>query len=62
MPNAGNAKTDPELTRLQEALRQNESLMQQAAVKYQDLVAAKENLSAAIRAHKDSRAKIATTK
>lgn len=50
-------KTDPELRRLQTALRENEKLMQDAAIKYEDLIAAKEDISAAIKARKEAYAK-----
>lgn len=49
--------TDEELERLKEALRANEKLMQEAAIKYEDLIAAKEELTAALAAHKEVRAK-----
>jgi len=49
--------TDEELERLKEALRNNERLMREAAIKYEDLVAAKEELTAAIAASKEARAK-----
>ena len=57
MPILLNKKLDPELKRLQKALRENEKLMQEAAIHYEDLVAVKEDLSAAIKARKEARAK-----
>jgi hypothetical protein len=57
-----NKKLDPELKRLQQALLENEKLMQQAAIKYEDLVAVKEDLCATIKAYKDARAKNGTGK
>ena len=50
-------KPDEELERLKKALKENEKLMQEAALKYEDLVAAKEDLTAALVAHKEIRAK-----
>jgi hypothetical protein len=52
-------KTTPngELKRLKKALEENEKLMQEAALKYEDLVAAKEDLVAALEAHRESRLK-----
>ena len=50
-------KIDPELRRLQTALRDNEKLMQDAAIKYEDLVAAKEDITAAIKARKEAQTK-----
>ena len=49
------AKTRPdsELKRLKKALRENEDLMREAAIKYEDLVAVKEDLSAAIQAREE---------
>jgi lipopolysaccharide biosynthesis regulator YciM len=49
--------TDEELKRLKKALQANEKLMQEAAIKYEDLIAAKEELTAALAAHKEVRAK-----
>jgi len=49
--------TDVELKRLQTALRENERLMQAAAINYENLVAAKEDLTAAIKAQKELRLK-----
>jgi hypothetical protein len=57
MPSMVKKKLDPELKLLQRALLQNEKLMREAAIKYEDLVAVKEDLSAAIRARKEARAK-----
>ena len=53
----GKKKTDGELRRLRIALRENEKLMQEAAINYENLIAAKEDLTAAIKAHKESRLK-----
>jgi len=50
-------KSNGELKRLQKALTTNEKLMHEAALRYEDLVAAKEDLTAAIQAHKESRSK-----
>jgi hypothetical protein len=50
-------KTDVELKRLKIALRENEKLMQEAAINYENLVAAKEDLTAAIKARKELRLK-----
>jgi hypothetical protein len=50
---ARTAKRDVELKRLKIALRENEKLMQEAAINYENLVAVKEDLVAAIRACKD---------
>jgi hypothetical protein len=50
-------KTDVELKRLKVALRENEKLMQEAAIHYENLVAAKEDLTAAIEARKEPRLK-----
>ena len=44
------ATLDPELERLKKALEENEELMRQAAIKYEDLVAAKESLKASLQA------------
>ena len=44
---------DSELNRLKKALRENEDLMREAAIKYEDLVAVKEDLSAAIQAREE---------
>jgi len=52
-----NKKLDPELKRLKRALLKNEKLMQEAAIKYEDLVAVKEDLNASIKSHKELRAK-----
>jgi hypothetical protein len=49
---------DGELRRLKKALEENEKLMQEAALKYEDLVAAKEDLTAALQAHKQLRLKV----
>lgn len=57
MPTRDNKKSDTELERLQSALRENEKLMRDAALKYEDLVAAKEDIAAAIKARKESQAK-----
>jgi hypothetical protein len=57
MPTLSKQKLDPELKRLQKALSDNEKLMQEAAIKYEDLVAVKEDLRAAIKSRKDARAK-----
>jgi hypothetical protein len=51
-----------EFRRLKKALEVNEKLMQEAALKYEDLVAAKEDLTAALEAHKATRLKKATAK
>ncbi len=45
--------SDQELKRLQKALLENEQLMREAAIKYEDLVAAKVDLTAAIKACKE---------
>ena len=58
----GNNTSDGELRRLENALKENEKLMQAAALKYEDLVAAKEDLTAALQAHKASRSKKAAAK
>jgi hypothetical protein len=52
-----NKKLDPELKRLEKALLENETLMRKAAIKYEDLVAVKEDLCAAIIARKEARAR-----
>jgi N-glycosylase/DNA lyase len=49
------AKMDSELERIKKALEKNEALMREAAMKYEDLVAAKEDLRAALEAHKASK-------
>jgi hypothetical protein len=49
------AQTHVELKRIKKALEQNEVLMREAAIKYEDLVAAKEELKAALEAHKASK-------
>jgi len=49
------AQIDPELERLKKKLEENEELMRETAIKYEDLVAAKESLTAAITAHKASK-------
>jgi hypothetical protein len=54
--------SDAKLQQLKQALDENEELMRQAAMKYEDLVAAKEDLTAAIKAHKESRMKRAMAK
>jgi hypothetical protein len=54
---AENKLPDPEFQRLKKALEENEKLMREAALKYEDLVAAKEDLTAALQAHKASRLK-----
>lgn len=45
-------KRDGELRRLRIALRENEKLMQEAAIHYENLVAVKEDLLAAIKEQK----------
>jgi hypothetical protein len=50
-------KTDVELRRLRIALRENEKLMQDAAINYENLVAAKEDLLEAIKECKESQLK-----
>jgi hypothetical protein len=57
MPNSIKKKLDPELKRLEKALLENEKLMRQAAINYEDLVAAKEDIAAAIKARKVAQAK-----
>jgi hypothetical protein len=57
MASARNRKRETELRRLQTALRENEKLMQEAAINYENLVAAKEDLVAAIKVYKDQRLK-----
>ena len=52
---------DGELKRLKKALEENEELMREAARKYEDLVAAKEDLTAALEAHKAARSKKSAT-
>jgi lipopolysaccharide biosynthesis regulator YciM len=47
--------TDRELRHLQKALQANEELMRKAAIKYEDLIAAKEELTAAIQLRKKVR-------
>jgi hypothetical protein len=49
------AQINPELQRLKNLLEANEELMRDAARKYEDLIAAKESLTAAIEAHKVSK-------
>jgi hypothetical protein len=58
----GNNTSNGELERLESALKENEKLMQAAARKYEDLVAAKEDLTAALEAHKASRSKRSVAK
>jgi hypothetical protein len=53
MATARQNKTDVELRRLKIALRENEKLMQEAAIHYENLIAAKEDLTAAIEARKE---------
>ena len=53
MASARTTKKDVELKRLRTALRENERLMQEAAINYESLVAAKEDLVAAIKARKE---------
>ena len=48
--------------RLEKALEENEKLMHKAALKYEDLIAAKEDLTAALQARKQSRPKSAAVK
>jgi hypothetical protein len=43
-----NREADAELERLKMELQRNEELMREAAIKYEDLVAAKETLTSAI--------------
>jgi hypothetical protein len=62
MPLENKTRPDAEIKRLEKALVENEKLMQEAALKYEDLVAAKEDLTAALRAHKQSRSKSAAVK
>jgi hypothetical protein len=45
---------DTELERLKRELERNEELMREAAIKYEDLVAAKEALTSAINARRNS--------
>ncbi|HWD91155.1 MAG TPA: hypothetical protein VG938_02285 [Verrucomicrobiae bacterium] len=52
---------DSELNRIKKQLQENERLMQEAAVKYEDLVAAKESLRADLEAHKLARKKAQET-
>ena len=61
MPPARQQQRDLELRRLKAALRENEKLMQAAAINYETLVAVKEDLSAAIKAHKELRSKKSVT-
>ena len=53
----GKTTRDGEFERLRNALEENEKLMREAALKYEDLIAAKEDLTAALQAHKSSRLK-----
>jgi hypothetical protein len=46
-----------ELQRIKKQLQENELLMQEAAIKYQDLVAVKESLKADLEAHKRAKKK-----
>ena len=57
MATARPKKTDVELRRLKVALRENEKLMQEAAIRYENLVATKEDLTAAIKARRELRLK-----
>jgi hypothetical protein len=57
MATAKPKKTDVELRRLKVALRENEKLMHEAAIHYEDLIAAKEDLTTAIKARKELRLK-----
>jgi len=57
MAPARTTKRDGELRRLKTALRENEKLMQEAAINYENLVAVKEDLVAAIEARKDLHSK-----
>lgn len=50
-------KTDVELRRLKMALRENERLMEEAAINYENLIATKETIRAAIDARKESQSK-----
>ena len=62
MPLQDKTKPDAELKRLEKALEENEKLMHKAALKYEDLIAAKEDLTAALQARKQSRPKSAAVK
>ena len=57
MPTVVKKKPDLVLKRLQKSLLDNEKLMREAAINYEDLVAVQEDLRAAIKARKDARAK-----
>ena len=62
MESARKKKGDAELKRLKAALRENEELMQEAAINYENLVAIKEDLTAAIQARKESQLKKTSVK
>ena len=49
-----NKDIDTELERLKRELERNEELMREAAIKYEDLIAAKESLTSAINARRNS--------
>jgi hypothetical protein len=57
MATARPKQNDAELKRLKIALRENEKLMQEAAIRYENLVATKEDLTAAIEARREWRLK-----
>ena len=62
MATAENHSSNGELQRLKKALEENDKLMREAALKYENLVAAKEDLIAAVNAHKESRLKKGTAR
>ena len=62
MAPAAKLTPDAEFKRLKQALEKNEILMQEAALRYEDLVAAKEDLTVALQAHKESRLKKSAAK
>jgi len=53
MATARPKKTDVELKRLKIALKENETLMQEAAINYENLAATQKDLTAAIHARED---------
>ncbi len=57
MASARTRKRDVELRRLRIALRENEKLMQEAAINYENLIAVKADLLAAIRARQEPQLK-----
>lgn len=49
------AKPESEIARIKKELQKNETLMREAAIRYEDLIAAKETLTSALEAHRSAK-------